>query len=106
MPAIYHRKWKKEIPQSALGACGHASRHPAKVEAFFEMLAVERGAVRTTLEGYRRDLAHYAAFLAERDLQLEAADADSIRGYLARLTFGLSTGSKEAATQSTEATLA
>ena len=37
-------------------------------ETFLEMMAVERGAARHTLEAYRRDLADYGRFLAERGL--------------------------------------
>ncbi len=55
------------------------------VEAFLEMMSAERGAAANTLDGYRRDLADYAAFLA--DLGMSPADAgdDAIRAYLADL---------------------
>jgi integrase/recombinase XerD len=59
-----------------------ASRH---VENFIEMLRAERNAADNTVAAYRRDLAHFAAFLAARGGALEAADAEAIRAYLARL---------------------
>jgi len=56
------------------------SRH---VEAFFEMLAAERGAARLTLGAYRHDLAHSAAFLGATPL--DAATTGELRRYLAAL---------------------
>ena len=38
-------------------------------ESFLEMMAVERGAARHTLDAYQRDLADYARFLHERGAQ-------------------------------------
>jgi len=55
------------------------------LDAFFEMLVVERGAARNTLDAYRRDLGDYAAFLRRRGVGLEAASDDDIRAYLGGL---------------------
>ena len=52
---------------------------------FLEMLAVERGASPNTLAAYRRDLDDAAAFLGRRDVALERATSDDLRGFLARL---------------------
>ncbi len=49
------------------------------------MLAAERGAAVNTIESYRRDLAHFAAFAAARRRRPEDADSALIRAYLARL---------------------
>lgn len=46
------------------------------------MLAAERGAAPNTLESYRRDLAHFAAFHGPA---IETAGTDDIRAYLADL---------------------
>ncbi len=64
---------RRSVPRSA-------SRH---IEAFLEMLAAERGAAPNTLESYRRDLDHFAAFLAARGLTPEAAVAEDLRAFLA-----------------------
>ncbi len=56
------------------------SRH---VEAFLEMMAVERGASKHTLSAYANDLADVAASL--RDVSLDAATADDLAGYLRKL---------------------
>ncbi len=61
-----------------------AAHSPARhIEAFLEMLAAERGAARNTLISYRRDLDHFAAFLAARGVAVEAADATALRAFLA-----------------------
>ncbi len=69
-----------------------ARRKPARTatltpqtEAFLEMLVVERGAAKNTLDAYARDLRDAGAFLANRGLALEGADADSLRAYLGHL---------------------
>ncbi len=62
-----------------------------RMEAFFEMLAAERGAARNTLESYRRDLLDFAAHVRARGREPEDADADMVRGYLKTLVgLGLS----------------
>lgn len=57
-----------------------------QLDAFLEMLAAERGASHNTLDAYRRDLAAFAAFAAERGRHLNEATGDDIRAYLAALT--------------------
>lgn len=54
-------------------------------EPFLEMLAVERGASRHTLDAYARDLADAAAFAVRRGGVLEAATADDLRAWLGEL---------------------
>lgn len=56
---------------------------PAVVESFLEMLLVERGASRHTLDAYKRDLMKFHAFLKQHSL--EAATEDHIRTYLQEL---------------------
>jgi integrase/recombinase XerD len=53
-------------------------------EAFLEMMAAERGAAAHTLDAYGRDLADFAAHLGKRPI--EAAGAEDLRRYLARLS--------------------
>lgn len=55
------------------------------MEAFFEMLAAERGVARNTLESYRRDLVDFAAYVRARGEQPESAGSDMLRGYLKAL---------------------
>ena len=52
------------------------------------MIAAERGAAKNTLEAYRRDLEHYAEFLAESGTDALGAGTAIIRAYLARLEAG------------------
>jgi len=54
-------------------------------EPFLEMLAVERGASRHTLDAYARDLADAARFMGRRGGTLETATADDLRAWLAWL---------------------
>jgi integrase/recombinase XerD len=58
------------------------SRH---VEAFLEMLVVERGAAKLTIAAYANDLADFAGFLAAGKTDVAMADAATLRRYLARL---------------------
>lgn len=51
----------------------------ARIEAFLEMMSVERGASRNTLEAYRRDLDDAALAIAG---DLAAADGEAVRDYL------------------------
>ena len=55
------------------------------VDAFLEMMLAERGASANTIDAYRRDLADYTGFLGAAGRRPEAATADDLRGYLARL---------------------
>ncbi len=52
------------------------------IEPFLEMLAVERGASRHTLDAYRRDLERAQAHLAATGTALEAAAEDELRAFL------------------------
>ncbi len=54
----------------------------ARIDAFLEMLAAERGAAENTLQSYRRDLEDASAFLNGR---LSDADSAALRGYLGDL---------------------
>ena len=56
------------------------------IENFLEMLSVERGAARNTLDAYRRDLADYEAFLSNRGCGFERAETDDVRNYLGSLS--------------------
>jgi integrase/recombinase XerD len=56
-----------------------AQRH---IEAFLEMLGVERGASANTIDAYRRDLASYSTYLSARDRDLLAAEAADVSGWL------------------------
>jgi integrase/recombinase XerD len=56
------------------------------LETFLEMMAVERGAARHTLDAYGRDLADYARFLDRRALTIESADPGTVRAYLSELS--------------------
>jgi integrase/recombinase XerD len=58
----------------------------ASAEAFLEMMAVERGASRHTLDAYRRDLADYRVFLASRGANALTADAALVRAWLGQLS--------------------
>jgi integrase/recombinase XerD len=55
------------------------------IEAFLEMMAVERAAARNTLSAYGRDLADAQGFLARRGLDLAAASAEDVEAYFAHL---------------------
>jgi integrase/recombinase XerD len=59
---------------------------PRQLDAFFEMLAAERGAARLTLAAYRNDLGNLADFLSTRGEALDSADAASLHAYLAAAT--------------------
>lgn len=56
----------------------------ARIAAFLDMLAAERGAARNTLEAYERDLDDYTGFVASRG-DLGAVSAQDIRDWLADL---------------------
>lgn len=56
-----------------------AQRH---IDAFLEMLGVERGASANTIDAYRRDLASYSAYLSARDTELVVAEAADVSGWL------------------------
>jgi integrase/recombinase XerD len=56
-----------------------------KVDAFLEMLTVERGAARNTIESYTLDLSDFAEFAAGRGHSAAEADAQTCQGYMASL---------------------
>src|ERR1700722_1903613 len=56
-----------------------------KVDAFLEMLTVERGAARNTSDSYGRDLGDFAGFAATRGQAVDVADANTCQGYMASL---------------------
>ena len=58
---------------------------PPSVDLFEEMLRAERGASDNTLQAYRRDLAHLAAFLTGEGKTLDCAEPDDLSAYLASL---------------------
>jgi integrase/recombinase XerD len=55
------------------------------IDAFLEMMAVERAAARNTLTAYEKDLADARAFLAGRRDDLDTASAETIEAYFADL---------------------
>ncbi len=57
----------------------------SKVDAFLEMLTIERGAVRNTIESYASDLSDFAEFAAGRGHNPAEADADTCQRYMASL---------------------
>src|SRR5205085_12503222 len=57
----------------------------AWVEAFLEMMAVERSAARNTLTAYEKDLAEAAGFLARRGRAFEDASAEDVEAWFADL---------------------
>jgi integrase/recombinase XerD len=62
-----------------------------KVDAFLEMLVVERGAAPNTVESYGNDLSDFAAYAAGRGHAVAAADGGTCQSYMASLhTRGLS----------------
>lgn len=62
-----------------------------KLEAFLEMIAVERGAARNTLDAYRRDLMDFADFIASHKKTVDDAGSDTIEAYARNLSLrGLS----------------
>jgi integrase/recombinase XerD len=56
-----------------------------RVDAFLEMLTVERGAARNTIASYTLDLDDFAEFAAGRGLGAAGADSATCQGYMASL---------------------
>ena len=54
-------------------------------ESFLEMMAVERGASRHTIDAYRRDLDDYQRFLKRQNTDTISADSAAIRAFLTSL---------------------
>ena len=63
------------------GAARSASVDAGRIEAFLEMMAVERAAARNTLTAYGRDLADADAFLRGRGRGLVEAEAEDVEAY-------------------------
>src|SRR6202012_3381001 len=57
------------------------SRGADWIEAFLEMMAVERAAARNTLTAYGKDLADAQGFLAGRGRDLSSAAAEDVEAY-------------------------
>ncbi len=68
---------KKPPPQGLAGL--------ARVEAFLEMMAAERGASSNTLDAYRRDLLDLAAFLKARGRAADDAAESDLAAYMAQV---------------------
>src|SRR5690606_32560138 len=58
---------------------------PGSVEAFLDMLIAERGAAMNTRHAYERDLADVCAFLKKQGKEIEVADTNDLKAYLAEL---------------------
>jgi integrase/recombinase XerD len=58
---------------------------PGWIDAFLEMMAVERAAARNTLTAYEKDLADARAFLAGRQDDLDTASAEAVEAYFSAL---------------------
>lgn len=56
-----------------------------RLDAFLEMLTVERGAAANTIAAYAADLDGFAAYAASRGHGIAEADSDTCRGYMASL---------------------
>jgi integrase/recombinase XerD len=56
-----------------------------KVDAFLEMLTVERDAARNTIKSYANDLSDFSEFAAGRGQAVAAADATTCQAYMASL---------------------
>jgi integrase/recombinase XerD len=63
----------------------HGSSAPGWVDAFLEMMAVERAAARNTLTAYAKDLGDAGGFLAGRGRDLADASAEDVEAYFQRL---------------------
>lgn len=56
-----------------------------KVDAFLEMLTIERGAARNTIESYTNDLSDFSEFVAGMGCSTATADAETCQRYMASL---------------------
>jgi integrase/recombinase XerD len=66
-------------------SCNARAADTTLVALYLDMLAAERGAGPNTLSAYRRDLADFAAHLAQAGLSIASATTDDLRAYLAAL---------------------
>ena len=77
------------VARSNMRVLHSSSRH---VEAFLEMMTVERGASANTIEAYERDLEDFSSFLSglpgvsDGGIAVEAAESNVIRAYLTGLS--------------------
>ena len=55
------------------------------LDAFLEMMAVEKAASAHTLDAYKRDLTTFAGHCARRGVKVDAAGADDIRAFVAAM---------------------
>jgi integrase/recombinase XerD len=62
-----------------------SGKGPGWVDAFLEMMAVERAAARNTLTAYGKDLEDARAYLARSGHDLDDADAETIEAYFQEL---------------------
>ncbi len=52
------------------------------IDRFLEMISVERGSAKNTLESYGRDLQQCALFLKTKNIELQKAEASHLRDYM------------------------
>ena len=71
--------------RAAQTASTNGNDNGSLLEAFLEMMAVERAAAANTLKNYSRDLARFAGFAKARGETLSTAGADDIAAWLAEL---------------------
>lgn len=70
----------------AAAEAGLAAEIRSELDRFTDSLWLEHGLARNTLNGYRSDLALFAAWLAERGLSLPRARASELAAYLAEFS--------------------
>jgi integrase/recombinase XerD len=56
------------------------------LDAFLDMMVAERGCSQNTKSAYQRDLEHFRKFAAVRGIDVDAADTELLRSYLAGLS--------------------
>ncbi|WP_418647123.1 site-specific tyrosine recombinase XerD [Thauera butanivorans] len=70
----------------AAAEAGPSAEIRSELDRFTDSLWLEHGLARNTLDGYRSDLALFAAWLAERGLSLPRAHAGDLAAYLAEFS--------------------
>lgn len=73
------------MPERSASATSSSDGNLRLIDAFLEMMAVERAAAANTLKNYGRDLQQFAKFIGLRNETLETAGADDIASWLAAL---------------------